>query len=113
LEKIEGDALSIFRLKRTDIPFILTLYAVSFLFFTLFSYFFFQSDFFHLRILSYAEKARLAVEGSPPRLENVGFVYPPLPVLMAILFRHPWLLQGVVSSFVYTFLMMTLTPAGT
>jgi len=102
LRTAEVDLASFIRLKRVDIPFILVIFSVSFLFFTLFSYLFFQSDFFHLRVISYAEKARLALEGSPPRLENVGFVYPPLPVLITMVFRYPWLTQGVVASLVYT-----------
>jgi len=33
----------------------------------------FYGDFAHDRLMAYAEKARLVVEGYPPRLENTGF----------------------------------------
>ncbi len=64
-----------------------------------------SDGFFHMRIISYAEKARLALNGNPPRLENVGFVYPPLPVLMIVILRSLWVTQGIVAALVISFLM--------
>lgn len=76
-------------------------------FFSSLSAYFYHHDFFHLRTISYAEKARLAVEGVPPRLENIGFVYPPLPVFICILLPAVWLAQGIVSSTVFSLIFYT------
>lgn len=40
-------------------------------------------------ILYLGEKAMLAFHGRPPRLENLGFVFPPLPYAFVLVFRSP------------------------
>ncbi len=67
----------------------------------IFSYSFLERDFFHLRTVAYQEKAILALEGSPPRLENVGFVYPPAPVYLLVLFPLLPLVHGLSAFTVY------------
>ena len=46
-----------------------------------------EKQFFHLKPIFFAEKARLATEGVVPRIENIGFVYPPFVFLPFLLFR--------------------------
>jgi len=104
VKAVQTDLGSLVRFKRLDVSFFAVTFTFSVLLFCFLSYHFFSNDFFHLKTISYAEKARLAVEGLPPRLENVGFVYPPLPVFISILFPLPWLAQGVVSGTVFTLL---------
>jgi len=102
VESARVTLVSLIDLRRRDVIFVYALFVFSFLGFVFLSYYFFQEDFFHLRTISYFEKARLAFDGAPPRLENVGFVYPPLPILIAFITLIPWLAQGLVSAFVYT-----------
>ena len=104
VKAVQVDLSSLIGFKRVDALFLTLTFTLSVLLFSFISYHFFVNDFFHLKTISYAEKARLAVEGLPPRLENVGFVYPPLPVFISILFPLPWLAQGVVSGAVFTLL---------
>jgi len=96
---------SIIGLARRDALFLYAIFVISFFLFCYLSYLLFSSDFFHLRTVSYFEKARLALQGSPPRLENIGFVYPPLPVFFAILVPVPWMAQGFVAALVYGILL--------
>ena len=99
LERV--NLFSILDLRRRDVLFIYLLTLSALFIFSFLSWSFFSGDFFHLRTISYIEKARLAFQGFPPRLENVGFVYPPLPVLLSILLPFPWLVQGVVGALIY------------
>src|SRR3990167_1289151 len=49
----------------------------------------------------FGEKALLALKGTPPRLENIGFIYPPLPVFTAGLFNGNALLaQSFIASLI-------------
>jgi hypothetical protein len=49
----------------------------------------------------------LVLKGVPPRLENIGFIYPPLPVFIAGLFNGNALLaQSLVSSLISAFIGM-------
>jgi len=84
---------------------------VFFLYFSLYlliSAFAFYGDFAHDRIMAYAEKARLAVSGYPPRLENTSFVYPLLPLLLFAIFKYPFLVQAFVGGVVATWLFYLL-----
>jgi hypothetical protein len=55
-----------------------------------------------LDLLALAEKAHLAIYGAPPRLVNIGFIVPPLPLLLMLPFRDPMLAQAVVGAGVMT-----------
>jgi hypothetical protein len=58
----------------------------------------FAHGFISLNLVFFAEKAQLALSGSPPRLVNIGFVYPPLSFgLMMPFFTNPILAQAVIS----------------
>jgi len=57
----------------------------------------------HPSLMFFSEKALLVLHGIPPRLENFGFIYPPLPILIACLFNGNVLLaQGFVASLITT-----------
>jgi hypothetical protein len=44
----------------------------------------------------FGEKAALALHGAPPRLVNIGFVYPPLSFVLQLPFGDPLLAQSVI-----------------
>jgi len=96
------DFISSVQSSRIDTFFTIAIFIVGSIAFSALSAYFYQHNFFHLRTISYAEKARLAVEGVPPRLENIGFAYPPLPVMVYIAIPVVWLAQGIVSSAVFS-----------
>jgi hypothetical protein len=47
-------------------------------------------------LVFFGEKAALALHGAPPRLVNIGFVYPPLSFLLQLPFGDPLLAQAVL-----------------
>lgn len=62
-----------------------------------------QYDFINQNLLFFAEKALLAIQGKPPRLENIGLVYPPLSFLPFLIFRNPIFTNAVVSALINTY----------
>ncbi len=68
-----------------------------------------ENSFMHPYLLFFGEKALLAINGVPPRLENIGFIYPPLPVLIALLFQaNISIAQGFIASAISTFIAWEL-----
>jgi hypothetical protein len=57
----------------------------------------YQHGFIALHLLFLLEKARLAVAGLPPRFANIGFIYPPLTMILMLPFRDPVLAQATIS----------------
>jgi hypothetical protein len=53
-------------------------------------------------LVFFAEKGALALHGLPPRLVNVGFVYPPLSFLLQLAFPTPLIGQAVISGIAVT-----------
>ncbi len=68
----------------------------------------FQQGFSSKMILYLGEKALLAHEGKPPRLENLGFVNPPLPHFFSLLLKNPFLATGFVGSVVATAMLIVV-----
>jgi len=97
--------VSLTRRKVLFLPFLFFAYFFLYLFISAFA---FYGDFAHDRTMAYAEKARLAVSGYPPRLENTGFVYPLLPLLLLAVFKYPFLVQAFVGGVVATWLFYFL-----
>jgi hypothetical protein len=62
----------------------------------------YQHGYIHLNILFYAEKTLLAKAGEPPRLENIGFVYPPLAFLPFLIIEDYKMVFPLASSFLLT-----------
>ncbi len=62
----------------------------------------YQHGYIHLNILFYAEKTLLAKAGEPPRLENIGFVYPPLAFLPFFIIEDYKMVSPLASSFLLT-----------
>jgi hypothetical protein len=84
----------------------LVLYAVFLTLFALISFIsntLYQHGYIHLNILFYAEKTLLAKAGEPPRLENIGFVYPPLAFLPFLIIEDYKIISPLASSFLLTF----------
>ncbi|OGV99355.1 MAG: hypothetical protein A3I04_04360 [Nitrospinae bacterium RIFCSPLOWO2_02_FULL_39_110] len=85
--------------------------------YALINYLLFREGFIHPHLLFFGEKALLALRGVPPRLENIGFIYPPLPVFVAILFNTNILItQSFISSLISAYIVFELIkkikPAG-
>jgi hypothetical protein len=59
-----------------------------------------RTGFIGLQLAFFGEKAALALHGLPPRLVNVGFVYPPLSFLLQLAFATPLIGQAVIAAFV-------------
>jgi hypothetical protein len=84
----------------------LVLYAIFLTLFALTSFIsntLYQHGYIHLNILFYAEKALLAKAGEPPRLENLGFVYPPFAFLPFLIIEDYKMVSPLASSFLLTF----------
>jgi len=99
-------------MKREEVAGLTLLFLVAFIAFFCLSLFLWEGDFFHLRTVAYLEKALLAVEGSPPRLENVGFVYPPLPVYLLIPLKDLPLAQGLAGALSFIFVVFLARKLG-
>jgi hypothetical protein len=83
----------------------LVLYAIFLTLFALTSFIsntLYQHGYIHLNILFYAEKTLLAKAGEPPRLENIGFVYPPLAFLPFLIIEDYKMVSPLASSFLLT-----------
>lgn len=57
----------------------------------------FQHGFIALNLMFFSEKAQLALSGAPPRLVNIGFVYPPLSFVLMLPLRNPVATQAIIS----------------
>ncbi len=77
----------------------LAVWVVLTLFFACINHIIFKDGFASRVLLYLGEKALLVFHGRPPRLENLGFVYPPLPYLFVLLFRNPFWASSVVGAF--------------
>jgi len=87
----------------------LVLYAIFLTLFALTSFIsntLYQHGYIHLNILFYAEKALLAKAGEPPRLENLGFVYPPFAFLPFLIIEDYKMVSPLASSFLLTFFFL-------
>ncbi|MBI3600015.1 MAG: hypothetical protein HY097_05170, partial [Nitrospinae bacterium] len=80
-----------------------------FILYTLINYLLFNEGFIHPYLIFFGEKALLVLKGTPPRLENIGFIYPPLPVFAAGLFRGNALMaQSFVASLISAYIVVEL-----
>lgn len=59
-----------------------------------------RQGFLGLQLTFFGEKAALALHGLPPRLINVGFVYPPLSFLLQLPFATPLIGQAVIAGII-------------
>ncbi|MCS6998555.1 MAG: hypothetical protein NZL86_04070 [Aquificaceae bacterium] len=82
--------------------FLLFFFFYAFLFEELFA----KHFYIHKNLLFFAEKALLALDGNPPRLENLGFVYPPVGFIPFILLREPLLVSAVMGSILSLLLVL-------
>ncbi|MEN3028063.1 MAG: hypothetical protein ABDH29_02330 [Aquificaceae bacterium] len=72
----------------------------------LFGELFTDQFYIHKNLLFFAEKALLALEGNPPRLENLGFVYPPVGFVPFLLLREPVLVSAMTGSLLSLLLVL-------
>ena len=61
-----------------------------------------RAGFLSSSLVFFAEKGALALHGLPPRLVNVGFIYPPLTFLLQLVFPTPLVGQAVISGVAVT-----------
>jgi len=62
-------------------------------------------DYINKTLLFFSEKAILGISGYPPRLENIGFVYPPLIFIFFLIAKNPVLAVAILSSILSTFIL--------
>jgi hypothetical protein len=66
----------------------------------------------HPNLMFFAEKALLVLKGHPARLENFGFIYPPLPILITSLLNGNVLLaQSIVAALISAALALDIRKA--
>lgn len=95
--------------KLRNIYLFLILIPVFFIIYFSISYLLAEHNLMHPYLLFYGEKALLALNGVPPRLENIGFIYPPLPVVIALLFNaNISITQGFIASLISAFIAWEL-----
>lgn len=69
----------------------------------------FESDLAHPYLLFFGEKALLVIKGMPPRLENIGFIYPPLPVFATMFFgADVFITQSFISSMISAYIVFEI-----
>ncbi|MBI3358624.1 MAG: hypothetical protein HY037_03420, partial [Nitrospirae bacterium] len=76
----------------------LALFLAIFAYYYAITFYLYKAGYIHLNLIFFAEKTLLALQGNPPRLENVGFVYPPFSFLFTLIFRDPVVTCAFVSS---------------
>lgn len=79
--------------------------------FTLLNYYLYHHGFASKILLYLGEKALLSYDGNPPRMENMGFSNPPLPLFFTLLFKSPFVATAIVGSLLATSLLMVLYGA--
>ncbi len=86
-------------------------FAILFTLFMLYFYIsqelFFKFDYIHKNLLFFAEKALIAVQ-SGFRVENIGFVYPPIAFVPFLIVNDPILVPSIISTSLSTFLITYL-----
>ncbi len=86
-------------------------FAILFTLFMLYFYIsqelFFKFDYIHKNLLFFAEKALIAVQ-SGFRVENIGFVYPPIAFVPFLIVNDPILVPSIISTLLSTFLITYL-----
>ncbi len=86
-------------------------FAILFTLFILYFYIsqelFFKFDYIHSNLLFFAEKALIAVQ-SGFRVENIGFVYPPIAFVPFLIVNDPILVPSIISTSLSTFLITYL-----
>jgi hypothetical protein len=58
----------------------------------------YKNNYAYNELLMLGEKVMLVFHGSPPRLENLGFVYPPLMYLFVLVFQNPFISAAFVGA---------------
>ncbi len=90
---------------------LLIMYAIFTLLFLLFYFIAFQAyqqQYIHTNILFLAEKVLLAKDGLPPRLENIGLVYPPLAFIPFWFSDNYLIISPIISALLLSFLFIFL-----
>lgn len=71
-------------------------------------YLFCKYEYIHSNLIFFAQKAMLAKEGSPSRLENISFFYPPISFIPFLLVNDPIKVTSVISGIISTILFFTI-----
>ena len=69
----------------------------------------FSKGFSSATMLYLGEKALLVFKGNPLTIENLGFIYPPIPYFFVLLFRNPFWATAIVGGICATFFLLYLT----
>jgi hypothetical protein len=93
-------------INKPKIAFALSIFFIFFLvYYEIGSYMLCQKHYINKMLLFFSEKAMLATGGYPPRLENIGFVYPPLIFIFFLIFKNPILVVSFLSSALATIIL--------
>lgn len=71
----------------------------------------FNNGYIYDELLMVGEKALLVYKGDPPRLENLGFVYPPLIYPFVLVFRNPLIASAFVGALCASALLFNAAKA--
>jgi hypothetical protein len=69
----------------------------------------FSKGFSSSTMLYLGEKALLVFKGNPLTIENLGFIYPPIPYFFVLLFRNPFWATAIVGGICATFFVFYIT----
>ena len=68
----------------------------------------FSKGFASQSLLFMGEKVLIFFQGNPPRIDNLLFVYPPIPYLFVLLIRNPFLSSALVGGMTVSLLLWYL-----
>jgi hypothetical protein len=68
----------------------------------------FTNGFSSATMLYLGEKALLVFKGNPPKIENVGFVYPLIPYFFILLLKNPFWATAIAGGIFVTFILFYL-----
>ncbi len=100
-----------FWLNRLVFTSFLVFFLGSFIIFTGLNKVAFYNNYAYSELLFLGEKALLVFYGKPPRLENLGFVYPPLPYLFVLIFRDSFISASFVGAFSISLFVIFMAKA--
>jgi len=93
-------------LRKNGLPLLMALLAGCGL--TLLTFFLYEHGFASKILLYLGEKSLLIYGGNPPRLENMGFNFPPLPLFWVLLVQNPFVATAVAGGSIATACLLVL-----
>jgi len=93
-------------IKKSKLAVVLTVFCIFFsVYYEISTYMLYHKHYINKTLLFFAEKAMLAIDGYPPRFENIGFIYPPLIFIFFLILKNPILVVSFLSSALSTIIL--------